>query len=196
MVVVVDPFDACDYIITIDAARLIIDYKIHHFRSKEIFIFDGWDESGLVRSKSSRLLSRLLSPSDFCSVPRFGTTTEFSFAMVSDEALDVEHLQDLVQQQGDTVRALKAAESPNQEEISRAIEKLKQLKIDLNAEITRRKESGDLLIKSKEDFRQKVANSLESRLFYIPSFKIYGGVGGLYDYGESSLVFATRARVY
>ena len=53
--------------------------------------------------------------------------------MVSDEALDVEHLQDLVQQQGDTVRALKAAESPNQEEISRAIEKLKQLKIDLNA---------------------------------------------------------------
>ena len=114
--------------------------------------------------------------------------------MVSDEALDVEHLQDLVQQQGDTVRALKAAESPNQEEISRAIEKLKQLKIDLNAEITRRKESGDLLIKSKEDFRQKVANSLESRLFYIPSFKIYGGVGGLYDYGESSLVFAARAR--
>ena len=111
--------------------------------------------------------------------------------MVSDEeALDVEHLQDLVQQQGDTVRALKAAESPNQDEISRAIEKLKQLKIDLNAEITRRKESGDLLIKSKEDFRQKVANSLESRLFYIPSFKIYGGVGGLYDYGESSLVFA------
>ena len=116
--------------------------------------------------------------------------------MVSDEALDVEHLQDLVQQQGDTVRALKAAESPNQEEISRAIEKLKQLKIDLNAEITRRKESGDLLIKSKEDFRQKVANSLESRLFYIPSFKIYGGVGGLYDYGESSLVFATRTRVH
>jgi glycyl-tRNA synthetase len=115
--------------------------------------------------------------------------------MVSDEeALDVEHLQDLVQQQGDTVRALKAAESPNQDEISRAIEKLKQLKIDLNAEITRRKESGDLLIKSKEDFRQKVANSLESRLFYIPSFKIYGGVGGLYDYGESSLVFAARAR--
>jgi glycyl-tRNA synthetase len=24
---------------------------------------------------------------------------------------------------------------------------------------------------------------LEGRLFYIPSFKIYGGVAGLYDYG-------------
>ena len=170
------------------------DYYKIHFRSKEIFIFDGY-ERGLVRSPS-RLLSRLLSLSDFCSAPNFGTTTEAFVTMVSDEALDVEHLQDLVQQQGDTVRALKAAESPNQEEISRAIEKLKQLKIDLNAEITRRKESGDLLIKSKEDFRQKVANSLESRLFYIPSFKIYGGVGGLYDYGESSLVFALRARVH
>ena len=91
-------------------------------------------------------------------------------------------------------RVESGGKSHNQDEISRAIEKLKQLKIDLNAEITRRKESGDVLIKSKEDFRQKVANSLESRLFYIPSFKIYGGVGGLYDYGESSLVFAARAR--
>lgn len=28
-----------------------------------------------------------------------------------------------------------------------------------------------------------VANTLERRLFYVPSFKIYGGVAGLYDYG-------------
>ena len=101
----------------------------------------------------------------------------------SKKELDIDHLQDLVAQQGDTVRALKADESPNQAAISQAIETLKQLKIDLNAEITRRKASGDSMIKSKEDFRVKVANSLESRLFYIPSFKIYGGVGGLYDYG-------------
>ena len=101
----------------------------------------------------------------------------------SKQELDIDHLQDLVAQQGDTVRALKADESPNQAAISQAIETLKQLKIDLNAEITRRKASGDSMIKSKEDFRVKVANSLESRLFYIPSFKIYGGVGGLYDYG-------------
>ncbi|XVF08586.1 hypothetical protein REPUB_Repub07fG0016100 [Reevesia pubescens] len=32
-------------------------------------------------------------------------------------------------------------------------------------------------------FRQAVVNTLERRLFYVPSFKIYGGVAGLYDYG-------------
>ncbi|XP_038978600.1 glycine--tRNA ligase, mitochondrial 1-like [Phoenix dactylifera] len=36
---------------------------------------------------------------------------------------------------------------------------------------------------NKEAFRQAVVNTLERRLFYIPSFKIYGGVAGLYDYG-------------
>ncbi|KAL0380302.1 UNVERIFIED_CONTAM: Glycine--tRNA ligase, mitochondrial 1 [Sesamum angustifolium] len=35
----------------------------------------------------------------------------------------------------------------------------------------------------KEAFRQAVLNTLERRLFYIPSFKIYGGIAGLYDYG-------------
>ena len=28
-------------------------------------------------------------------------------------------------------------------------------------------------------------DTLEQRLFYIPSFKIYGGVSGLYDYGPT-----------
>ena len=28
-----------------------------------------------------------------------------------------------------------------------------------------------------------MAGALERRLFYIPSFKIYGGVAGLYDFG-------------
>ncbi|XP_071701928.1 glycine--tRNA ligase, mitochondrial 1-like [Rutidosis leptorrhynchoides] len=36
---------------------------------------------------------------------------------------------------------------------------------------------------SKEDFRKAVENTLERHLFYIPSFEIYGGVAGLYDYG-------------
>jgi hypothetical protein len=35
----------------------------------------------------------------------------------------------------------------------------------------------------REAFRQSVVNTLERRLFYIPSFKIYRGVAGLYDYG-------------
>ncbi|WJX33782.1 glycine--tRNA ligase [Trifolium repens] len=36
---------------------------------------------------------------------------------------------------------------------------------------------------SREAFRQSLVNTLERRLFYIPSFKIYSGVAGLYDYG-------------
>ncbi|KAG8388166.1 hypothetical protein BUALT_Bualt02G0097600 [Buddleja alternifolia] len=37
--------------------------------------------------------------------------------------------------------------------------------------------------RNREAFRQAVVNTLERRLFYIPSFKIYRGVAGLYDYG-------------
>ncbi|KAA8542047.1 hypothetical protein F0562_023199 [Nyssa sinensis] len=36
---------------------------------------------------------------------------------------------------------------------------------------------------NREAFHQAVVNTLERRLFYIPSFKIYRGVAGLYDYG-------------
>uniref|UniRef100_A0A0D9ZK70 glycine--tRNA ligase n=1 Tax=Oryza glumipatula TaxID=40148 RepID=A0A0D9ZK70_9ORYZ len=36
---------------------------------------------------------------------------------------------------------------------------------------------------NREAFRVAVTNTLERRLFYVPSFKIYGGVAGLYDYG-------------
>ncbi|GKD69193.1 glycine--tRNA ligase, mitochondrial 1-like protein, partial [Tanacetum coccineum] len=36
---------------------------------------------------------------------------------------------------------------------------------------------------SREAFREAVTNTLERRCFYIPSFKIYGGVAGFYDYG-------------
>ncbi|KAL3633133.1 hypothetical protein CASFOL_026117 [Castilleja foliolosa] len=38
-------------------------------------------------------------------------------------------------------------------------------------------------IQNREAFRHAVVNTLERRLFYIPSFKIYRGVAGLYDYG-------------
>lgn len=35
----------------------------------------------------------------------------------------------------------------------------------------------------REAFRKDVSNVLERRLFYIPSFKIYGSVGGFFDFG-------------
>lgn len=36
---------------------------------------------------------------------------------------------------------------------------------------------------AQEAFKLAVKNTLERRLFYIPSYKIYGGVAGFYDYG-------------
>ena len=80
-------------------------------------------------------------------------------------------------------RAFSPAEKADTEAIAAAIAKLKQLKIDLDAEVKKAMAAGDEEAKAKENFRSKMGNALESRLFYIPSFKIYGGVAGLYDYG-------------
>ncbi|OMO52342.1 hypothetical protein COLO4_37263 [Corchorus olitorius] len=43
--------------------------------------------------------------------------------------------------------------------------------------------NGHASVLNRDAFRQAVVNTLERRLFYVPSFKIYGGVAGLYDYG-------------
>lgn len=90
-----------------------------------------------------------------------------------------------VDAQADAVRKLKAAAAA-QVEIEAAVESLKALKIEVSAVAKRLQAvvsssgggSGD-----REAFRQAVLNTLERRLFYIPSFKIYRGVAGLYDYG-------------
>ncbi|XP_022996494.1 glycine--tRNA ligase, mitochondrial 1-like [Cucurbita maxima] len=92
-----------------------------------------------------------------------------------------------VEAQGDAVRALKAAGAAKAE-IDVAIEALNGLKIE-KASIEKQLQAvvsgaggGDGAL-NRESFRQAVGNTLERRLFYIPSFKIYRGVAGLYDYG-------------
>ncbi|XP_020586265.1 glycine--tRNA ligase, mitochondrial 1-like [Phalaenopsis equestris] len=87
--------------------------------------------------------------------------------------------------QADIVRKLKA-EAAAPVDIEAAIESLKALKMEVSAVAKHLQAivsssagvSGD-----REAFRQVVVNTLERRLFYIPSFKIYRGVAGLYDYG-------------
>ena len=88
-----------------------------------------------------------------------------------------------VASQGNQVRALKQSGAAKTE-LDAAVEALNALKLekatierDLQASI-----SGGGSV-SKEALRQDVVNTLERRLFFIPSFKIYGGVAGLYDYG-------------
>lgn len=94
--------------------------------------------------------------------------------------------QSAVEAQGNAVRALKASGAAKPE-IDAAIEALNALKLDkasiekqLQAVVSGAGGDGGL---NRESFRQAVVNTLERRLFYIPSFKIYRGVAGLYDYG-------------
>ena len=92
--------------------------------------------------------------------------------------------QSALEAQGNAVRMMKTTGATKQE-INAAIEALNRLKLE-KASIERQLQAaiscseGSL---DREAFRQVVVNTLERRLFYIPSFKIYRGVAGLYDYG-------------
>jgi glycyl-tRNA synthetase len=93
--------------------------------------------------------------------------------------------QSSIESQGNAVRALKASNAVKAD-VDEAIEKLNALKLEkssiekqLQAAVSGNPDGSV----NKEAFRQAVVNTLERRLFYIPSFKIYRGVAGLYDYG-------------
>lgn len=105
---------------------------------------------------------------------------------VSEEILrrSLAEKQSAVEAQGNAVRALKTA-GVAKPEIDAAVEALNGLRLE-KASIERQLQaaiSGNDGSLSREAFRQAVVNTLERRLFYIPSFKIYRGVAGLYDYG-------------
>lgn len=89
-----------------------------------------------------------------------------------------------VDAQANAVRELKASSAADKSAVAAAVDALKALKIEKSSI----EEELQSLVKSsggesKEAFRQAVTNTLERKLFYVPSFKIYGGVAGLYDYG-------------
>lgn len=90
-----------------------------------------------------------------------------------------------IEAQGNAVRELKSAGALKQE-VDSAVEALNSLKLE-KASVERQLQavvSGNGAgLGSRDAFRQAVVNTLERRLFYIPSFKIYRGVAGLYDYG-------------
>lgn len=93
-----------------------------------------------------------------------------------------------VDAQAEAVRALKAAgAAAAKAEVDAAVEALKALKVEAGAAARRLQAavgaSGGGGGAAREEMRQAVVNTLERKLFYIPSFKIYRGVAGLYDYG-------------
>ncbi|KAI7843806.1 hypothetical protein COHA_002704 [Chlorella ohadii] len=95
--------------------------------------------------------------------------------------------QEAVARQGDVVRSLKAQAKEGHVErsaVDEAIEMLKQVKIDMERKQKAYEDAtGKTAGANKEAFRAAMTNALERRLFYIPSFKIYGSVAGFYDYG-------------
>ncbi|KAE9595155.1 hypothetical protein Lal_00009348 [Lupinus albus] len=95
--------------------------------------------------------------------------------------------QSALESQANAVRQLKSSAAAKSE-IDAAVEALNALKLEkstiereIHAQINS-EGNGEGNV-NKEAFRQAVVNTLERRLFYIPSFKIYRGVAGLYDYG-------------
>ncbi|PIA54277.1 hypothetical protein AQUCO_00900670v1 [Aquilegia coerulea] len=94
--------------------------------------------------------------------------------------------QNSVTTQANVVRNLKGAKAAKSE-IDAAVEALNALKLEKTSieqqlqAVLNSDGSGNSL--NREAFRHAVVNTLERRFFYKPSFSIYGGVAGLYDYG-------------
>lgn len=90
----------------------------------------------------------------------------------------LDNLRKSVKEQGDLVRKLKDENAPaNDLEVA-----VKELKVRKKALETKEKE---LAPKQEKFDRAKLEDLLKRRFFFVPSFEIYGGVAGLYDYGPS-----------
>ncbi|KVI04113.1 glycine--tRNA ligase, mitochondrial 1-like [Cynara cardunculus var. scolymus] len=94
--------------------------------------------------------------------------------------------QSTIDASGNAIRQLKTS-GASKSEIDDAVRALNALKLEKTSieNQLRASISGDAngSVVSRDAFRQAVVNTLERRLFFIPSFKIYRGVAGLYDYG-------------
>ncbi|KAL8228389.1 hypothetical protein R6Q57_015973 [Mikania cordata] len=94
--------------------------------------------------------------------------------------------QSTIDAHGNVIRQLKSS-GASKSEIDDAVKALNALKLEKTSIENQLKASisGDAngSVVSRDAFRQAVVNTLERRLFYIPAFKIYRGVAGLYDYG-------------
>ncbi|KAK9827950.1 hypothetical protein WJX81_000021 [Elliptochloris bilobata] len=105
----------------------------------------------------------------------------------ADQKAALDAAQAAATKQGDTVRSLKALQKDNKAdkaEVDAAIAKLKELKASAQAKQEAYADvAGKAAGQSKEAFRAAMAETLQRRMFYVPSFKIYGAVAGFYDYG-------------
>mmetsp|Transcript_19459 Transcript_19459/g.32715 ORF Transcript_19459/g.32715 Transcript_19459/m.32715 type:complete len:686 (-) Transcript_19459:445-2502(-) len=101
--------------------------------------------------------------------------------------------------QGDSVRALKA-EKAEKTVILAGVERLKVVKAEL-AQLTKQQSEENAAAGgggkiNKETFRKNLSATLESNMFFMPSFKIYGGVAGLYDYGPTGAAIKANLQAF
>jgi hypothetical protein len=96
-----------------------------------------------------------------------------------------------VKQQGETVRQLKA-DKKDKSEITAAVTQLNSLKTKLTEaqskhDATFGSASSDACDEKTQlkQLRASLEDLLLRRFFYVPSFEIYGSVGGLYDFGPA-----------
>lgn len=95
-----------------------------------------------------------------------------------DTDLDALHAQ--VTRQSALVRSLKQS-GGSSDDIVAAVEQLKALKIQLEKETSKNQTLGVRML-SKND-KKALDDLLIRKMFVIPSFEIYGGIGGFYDFG-------------
>ncbi|KNC96480.1 glycine-tRNA ligase [Spizellomyces punctatus DAOM BR117] len=96
----------------------------------------------------------------------------------ADPAPDITALKDAIAKQGDVVKALKAEKAPK-ERLQPELDRLLALKEELKQLLLKEAQENE---KNKFD-RSGLESLLIKRFFYAPSFQIYGGIAGLYDYG-------------
>ncbi|KAI8913173.1 hypothetical protein BC831DRAFT_490331 [Entophlyctis helioformis] len=92
-------------------------------------------------------------------------------------ALDVPALEAAIVQQGDVIKALKSRKLPK-DEVQPSVDRLLALKAELAARIAAQGASA-----APKFDRQALESLLAKRFFVAPSFLIYGGIAGLFDYG-------------
>jgi glycyl-tRNA synthetase len=101
-------------------------------------------------------------------------STRVSYSMAS-----VESLRAALAQQGELIANMKKENPNNKKVIADEVAKLNALKDQLKALV-----QPDVEAKKKSELlRQSVEEILVQRFFVVPSFEIYGGIGGLYDLG-------------
>jgi glycyl-tRNA synthetase len=97
--------------------------------------------------------------------------------------MDLDALRAAATKAAGDVRALKASGAPP-EEVQKAIALMTGMRHDLDVAILAAGDTADAGNKWKVN-KKALDDTLARRMFFVPSFEIHGGVGGLFDYGPA-----------